>query len=466
LFGPPQTVLAILAVSLCAYGFVGPRGVLPWRPLPGLPVPTQVIEDDGTARGTIELAAWRAACEAARLPDLPPPRGLEYLPSVRLVEASRDWTEHGSGDALGHMGQFYSVLHLDLAALDLFVAAHELGQDKALWAYFIGVAHQNLGAHAAAVEALREAARLDPTYGVTQSRLGTSLLELERLDEAEVAFGLAAELRPSPSVALTGRARVALRRGDAAGALQWVDRSLALTDRDYQAHRLRARALSALGRHADADLAARRAADLPAYTGWLTFDPRISELEARAGTVNALKNRVSVSLQTGDLRSAAAAGEEYLRAVPRSFEGTSMMATIYANLGDLPRAKEYSRRAVELSPRNLAILDTQAEIAIAMEDRPTMERVFEALLAIDGERAATWALVSRGHFVRGEHAAALSAVRRAATAAPRDGQLRVLEAQMLLQLGQKEEALAVLEAAWANNPQDAAILNKLEELRR
>lgn len=452
-----EGALATLLVALAGYGLLGPPGLAPRGPVPDLPEPAKVLDATGAPRAAVDGVAWRAALEAAGLPELHDPSGLEHEPVARLVARSRDFTRRGDADALGRMGEVMLALGLDRDATGLFLAARELGRDAARWEYLVGVALQSAGDLVAARVALERAAALQPDYGVTHARLGAIHLEEGRLDEADAAFARGAAQGPSPAASLVGRARVALARGDAAAALAFADDAAQRTPRDYQAHRARASALARLGRTAESDEAARMAATLPQYKGWLSHDPRLAALDAASGTTLSLERALDVALQSGDLATAAATGDALVRVAPGSVDILRTVASIHANRGQLTRAAELAKRAVELAPDDISTLSTCAEIAIAAGDAATMDAVTSRLLERDRGRAASWALVGRARFVGGRHADALDAVERAESLAPRDESLPLLRAEMLRQLGRLDEANAVLDAALGRDPSFAEV---------
>jgi tetratricopeptide (TPR) repeat protein len=455
--------VAVCVALLAGYSLMGPRGLLPRPTYPDLPSPASVAEEEGALRARIDEGAWLAACKAADLPALPAPDGVEFTPAARLVEASRAWTRRGEGDALGRMADIYLALDRSEAALDLYVAARALGHQTARWAYFEGVVQQALGDAAAALEPLEAAARLDPEYGPTHARLGTALLELDRLEEADAAFARAAERQPAPALAWTGRARVALLRGEPLRALEFIERAVSLTPGDFQAHRLRALTLSALGRLDEARAASGLAGTLPTYVGWLSFDPRLVQVHRGSGTVRALRDQLSNALQRKDLTAAQAAAEEILAAMPRSADTLLVLATIHANRGDLQRARSLAFRAHELAPRSLIVLQARAEIAIAMSDAATMDQTLEELFTLDRSRADTWALLGRAHFVRLRYNDAFEALREAERLEPRNGSHSLLLAGMLDLAGEPEQASRVLSAALDRNPEQPEVRRALAQ---
>ena len=458
-------IAGALTASLWAAALLVPDGWLPWSPLPGLPEPGLERGPAGAPVATVDAGAWAAALEAARLPVIPALGGVEHEPVRRLVENSRGWTERGDGDALGEMGIVLLSLELHGPAIDYLRAAGELGERRAEWAYFEGAALQHLGRQAAALEALERARGLDPGYGVTAARIGELHMGLGDLDAAARAFQDAARGAPSPSLGHMGLARVALERGDHAGALAELDRVVQLTPRDFRAHRLRARALVALGRPEEAERAAARSNALPAYRGWLSFDPRLEDAQWRAGTQRSVENALSVAVQRRDLGAAKELAEELLRRLPESPQALNTAAQALGNAGELGRALSLSRRAVELDPGTLTWRVTLGEVALAAGQLEDAERSASALCADPGLRAMGHQLKGRIRSKQGRGVEAADQLRKAIATDPEEVAHRLMLANVLLRDGRKEEAVGALEEAAEVNPLDGRAARMLQQLR-
>jgi len=365
-----EVLLGLASASLWGYVALGPAGLLAGPAGTGLPDPQEEINSIGSAIAVIDEASWRHALEETGLPELPNPSGIEHEPVRRLVEASRRYASSGDGEHLGQMGEIALALELHEAALELFAAARELGSRVERWTYFLGVEAQTLGRREQALAILTEARELDGSYGPTHARIGSLHLDAREVDLADESYARASDLMHGPvrSIALLGRARVALERDDPTTALAFLDESISLAPRDYLAHRLRSQALVSLERADEAAAAARISQELPLYRGWLTFDPRLQEATKAASTQRSLENALKVAVGSNDLMAARKVAAELVERLPRSPQTLSVYAQLLANTGELARALPIARRALDLDPGNLGRLSTLGSIAVAVKD--------------------------------------------------------------------------------------------------
>jgi len=456
---------ALCSAALWGYVAIGPRGLLPRPAGIGLPMPEQQINDQGAVSARVDAAAWVDACEEAGLPILPDPNGLELEPLRRLVEASRRWAESGDGDELGRMGEVAMALELHELAIDYFAAAKELGTRRARWTYFLGAEYQKIGATDAALHELEEAREADPAYGTTHLRLGTLYLELAELERADEAFARAAERPPAPSAGVVGRGRVALAERSFDAALGYLDTALRTSPRDFIAHRLRSQALAGLGRAEEAALAARISNQLPPYRGWLSFDPRLAEAHEGAGTQHSLELALNAAIARGDFQAAAVAGEALLERLPRSPQLLSVLSGVLANAGQLPRALELARRAVDLEPDNLKALRSLADIASSAGEFEVGTRAAEAIVRLAPESAEAHLTHGRALFFEGRLEDSLAALRRAVSIEPRVAKYRLMLVDVLQRASRFDEAKLELQGLLAIEPGNAQARQRLEALR-
>ncbi len=92
-------------------------------------------------------------------------------------------------------------------------------------------------------------------------------LARDELDHAERMFGQVAEADPRNAIAVVGLARVASRRGDAAGARSRLERALEIDPDEAAARRL-------LGELDASPAVTRRRSLLDRLLGWLGLRPR------------------------------------------------------------------------------------------------------------------------------------------------------------------------------------------------
>lgn len=111
--------------------------------------------------------------------------------------------------------------------------------------YEIGLRLYREGRHAAALESFQRAALAGATAEL-HTRIGWTLYQLGRLDEARGAFTRALALEPEAAEALTGLGDLALRADQPEAALAWLDRALAAEPASADARTARETALRRL----------------------------------------------------------------------------------------------------------------------------------------------------------------------------------------------------------------------------
>jgi tetratricopeptide (TPR) repeat protein len=456
---------AVLAAVVWGYVAVGPRGLLTRPGRSGLALPQQSQNAQGAASAMIDLGVWRESCDLAGLPLFPDPNGVEYEPLRRLIEASERWALTGDGDELGRMGQIALALELHEPARDFFAAARELGSEKEKWSYFLGAECQQLGDLRAAIEALESARLLEPDYGTTSARLGALYFELGELEKADENYAMAAGTGPFPSLGLVGRGRVALAQRGFDEALKHLDAALRLTPRDFLAHRLRSQSLAGLGRMKEAAAASRISNELPAYRGWLTFDPRLGEAHQLASTQRSIETTLSMAIARGDLPAAAVAGEELLGRLPNSPQILAVVARVVANTGDLPRALELARRAADLAPDNLKAQAALADVAIGAKDFELGQRATKAMIKLAPEDATGYQLLARLYYAQGRPEESIVELRRAISLEPQSARQRLMLVDVLRRSERLMEAEHELEELLVIEPENLEARKALQALR-
>ena len=255
---------------------------------------------------------WRTRASAARLlPLLPDLTGRPPALVAHLREADAAARRApASADAVGALGMAY---HADLfyeQALMAYERAAALDSRNTgwRWPYLRALVHLERGDGERARDALTIVVHANPSLPLAWWRLGESEFKQARYAEADAAYARAesdpvADADGRPGVgpfARTGRARVALNRGDLAGAVAILTTLLDVNPRFAPAHRVLADAYRAQGRTADAERHGALGASLRAYTA-----PRDPELDAIAdlsrSSVFLLRHAASLDL----LRDAA-----------------------------------------------------------------------------------------------------------------------------------------------------------------
>lgn len=213
----------------------------------------------GTCDALAELpAVWQIQLQALPEADL---SGAEPY-ARKVIEKQREEVarllEEGAAaraelaEAYGRLGALYQVYHLPSAAQLGYQNAISLAPDVFRWTYYAAYLASRNGRHAEAIDYYLQARELQPDYLALNLRLGESLLELNRLDEAAKALRTAAETPGLKAMALYLLAQIDLlqrRNTQAKARLQEV---LSLDPQANRAHYPLARALRALGENEEA----------------------------------------------------------------------------------------------------------------------------------------------------------------------------------------------------------------------
>lgn len=292
-----------------------------------------------------------------------------------------------------------SALYRDLATL--FTHAERHAPDNWLVQYNLGTGHLQRGDDLLAVEHLRKAIAIRPTYGEAHSNIAIALDRLGNRTAADHHRTIALNAAPDDPLRLANEALAAVRRGDYERAALLFARSLAARD-DQEGVRVGySVALSELGRPEEALEQARieiAAADSPeariAAASALTALNRRDEAAAElAAALRIDPDSGPAHLNLGILRLAAGrpfdALADFERArelMPESPSPPHQLAEASAMLGRREDVIRYERLALELAPDYYAALvglglglieagrpeESLAPLARAAERRPDL----------------------------------------------------------------------------------------------
>lgn len=242
--------------------------------------------------------------------------------------------------------------HLDEAA----VAYREALRARPGWA----LAHHNLGAlcfadgdHAAAIEHFEAALAEAPDAAATVQGLAVALTALDRLDDALAAYRRLVALGTAGPDDRGQLALLALRTGDAAGALA----ALAEVDVDDAGlHGLRGAALARLGRHAEAAAAYDRARALA---------PERVEVHY---------NCALAAEALGDLDGAVASYRAALAREPAHLESLANLSRVLIDLGRVAEVEPVYEQLLAADPGNTMMPHLLA--GLRGETTPTAPRAY------------------------------------------------------------------------------------------
>ncbi len=400
----------------------------------------------GTAGATAPVATWV---------EIPHPDLVTWTETVRRrleeLRAEAESEEVGAGErarALGALGQSYMAYVLPQAAEACFVNAEALAPDDPAWPYYLGVLRQQRGDLDAAVESFERAAGFDSDDLATLVRLGQALLELDRGQAAQDAFGSVLELEPEHAAALYGLGRTVARE-DPEMAIALFRRALERLPEDTVVHHALGQVLRRVGRLEEARSHLEREAQRP-----VTFpDPRIDE-------VSRLVHRTALDVVVEMAADPKVSGDEFLSfAVSRLGEVSGAVGEVERWLelrSDNPpsavarlhllaavlqtrepdQAVAHLRAAVERDPKlSAARLRLGDAFASAGRYAEALEH-YSAAVEVDPENRDAILKQATARVDLGRFAEALPSLRRLVADAPDDGRARLRLATALEGLGE------------------------------
>ncbi len=435
--------VALAALALAAWGHTrrGPTAVQPFEP-PELRVE---LDELGSEIARVDAKALRIAFERADLPDPPALDGIDAVVLRKALAAASRWSSARDGDALGELGTVWLALEQHAEASTCFAAALELGTQRERWSYLLGAVCQRLQWNEAALSALERARALDGRVAITHARIGELLLSSGRAREAVASFDAALKLDAKLSIAATGKARTHLELNELPAAQAAAQAAVRAQPRDFAAHRVLADALARAGQQAQAQTHAQLAQSLPSYQGWGTFDPRWKEAIERSGVLSFAAAEINSALGAGDFAFAQRRLEELVARRPRDTGALTLLATLFAQLGQHDKARSGIERALALRPEDAGLHVSAGDIALAANDVARALAAATAALKHAPQSSDALALRGRARFLAGERDAGLDDLRAVLRAMPEDLRTREMLLEMLDLAGRSSEAQALLE---------------------
>ena len=321
----------------------------------------------------------------------------------------------------------------------------------------------------AAGQLMQRALAADPRRADIRANLGNLYASLGQNEAAVEAYQAALATMPDFRAARLGLARSLVALGNAEGAVAEATRLVEKTANDAEAWNVLGTARQLEGDDDGAEQAFRKALGLaPGYVvarhnlGALLAqlsrsEEALAELDAAQaaglGGPEFAHNRASALMALGRFDESRAELEAALAETPGAINLHGLLARLRYMQGDADFVS-HLEAAIDREPDNAALSVACSQLlrgAEALDDAlATMRRA----LAKGDETAPLLAEMSAVHHDRGEFEEALDYARRAVASHPEDPELRDLEIQALLSLGDGAQAMPLIEAARARQPLD------------
>lgn len=253
-------------------------------------------------------------------------------------------------EASGKLGMLLDLYHRPEDAARCYLRAQQLTPNVFKWYYYAGVLRMQQKNQAKAVAEFRQGLRIDPAYLPARLKLAASLLESGNLDEAWKVYSAITKEYPDWAEACYGMGRISSLRGDAPGAIIWLNRAEELFPTYGAAHYALAQAERKLGRAEDA------AAQLKLYQATRDFVPPIEDplrdamREVDMAAAAHLEWGVELQ-QVGRIKDAIAQTEKAAALDPQLVQAQVNLIILYGQVGDFESAEKHYRQAIALNPR-------------------------------------------------------------------------------------------------------------------
>jgi tetratricopeptide (TPR) repeat protein len=344
-------------------------------------------------------------------------------PQLRdYVQEKVAWTKKDprSADRQATLGLVYAANALWAEARLAFSNVVELSPKEPLGRLYLAVSTEELGDLPQASKQLQVLTARFPSFAPGFYRLGEVSLRLGSVDDAERAFNKLTVLAPTEWRGYAGLGDAKLCQGQNAQAAALLEKAIAIDPKAKNAHYLLGQAYRNLGRIEDATVELALGlnhASFPMPDGWSRLVP------------------------------------QHMKLLPDQFE----MADDLGTTGRAPEAVKLLEDALVYHPDHVGLLNNLA-IAFNRAGDPKKARVvLNRLLKLNDRYLPAYITLSYSCQALGQYDAALAAAGRALALAPKTAQAHLAKANAFLGMERDKDALAELEAAFADDPKNAEI---------
>ena len=317
------------------------------------------------------------------------------------------------------------------------------------WPYYLGQLFLLTGDPARAVEPFERALDLRPTDLPTIVRLGEAYLDRDRAEDAERLFAHGQEVAPESAAVLEGLGRARLALGDRAGAVELLERVLALDPQATRVHYRLALAYRGLGDAERAERHLERRGDGRPGLG----DPLMQDYYWLLESADAYNNRGRLAMEAEEYGAAVEMFRRGLELDPDSAEIRHALGLALYWMGDGDAAAAEFQEALRRTPDHAP---THLSLAIFLaQERRFRDALAHFAAAAEHDPARVEAHVGQAEMLRnlGDLAASVTHWRQVVTLDPADAASWIEGATALVRLERYDDARAWLADARERHPE-------------
>lgn len=427
--------------------------------------------------------------------ELPPTEDIEL--SQFLVQLDRQAKEDpNSAIHHGRLAMAYDANGFVNQAIKAYENAALLDPSELRWPYLQALAVSQQGSIEDAVELMKRAIRLEPTYLPSYLATGYWLLDLGRFDEAcdifkEAEHTSGSDLYELPL--LLGSIQCQFELGKHDIAFQLLDK-LTISDLPPYAIRVRERVTRTTGTdnvirdpsgHEQAEPMTWSdpiAGEVVEFTRGFAAESLLAQklidggrAEDAVPLIKSLRSRYAQEPQLVELHSAAlielkrhTEAIEVLQAGLTQFEGEHLLhfnlALLYELVGRVDDALKELDRAIELEARFIEAYDAKTTLLINQENPQAAGETLQASLAFRAPSADSHYLLGVLYGGQGDWVQSIEQFTHAIKLRPDDAKNHASLALILSEVGRFEDALVAIQSAQILNPDDARVKQAIEIL--
>ena len=333
------------------------------------------------------FAATSLRAEVESVP-LPPMEGLEEAVRETLTAARAALlagielpeTESSELAALyGNTGMVFNAHHSFEVAEICYRNAVHLAPEVDQWPYLLGFLYQDTGRFEEAVSSYRQVLELTPDDPLASLRLGESLLNLNRILEAEAPLLLASRVEGLQAAAFAGLGKIEMSKGSLENAVDHYRRAIQLQPTATQLYYPLSLALRKLDRVDEA----REQIALGGRSKVQARDDRLGRVGSLTVSSEMFMTSGARAIKAGRLDQAATSFRGAIAARPENARAHLNLAVVLRQMGNLESAEKSARTALEYQPDYFFAHFNLGEILESLGRVGEAKEEYELALTID-----------------------------------------------------------------------------------